>query len=427
MTIEPATDTPKDTPVDALFKRIDRRLQHSRYPGRDVEELFGRLFDTLHDNGAVEPSIALASKLILAASLWQERHDAHQRSGTPHALVQLTAEVGASMLLDALRATDGGTAADAESIIPAFQSCLAVDRQLIAHLVAVAASPALLTRLDEVLTRDYMRISGDISSLLHMMQTGAAAPPTLGREYALFISRVRARLGLHREALAILEREPSSDPRVLERIAEVLVRDGQLDEALERYKRALLVAREPARIRERAVELCLTHGRIDAAIEHTFALLDETGDIMYWYILTDAIGGEHPDAIERIRGRLRDRSLALYVEVLIGEGDSDAVATASEAKTFAYEQLWRMGDFLAPTNAAVAVRLYERAIMLQGNVAHSRSDCADLANRMEGVLPFFESIGRATKPRRLAREVVSRSKNAVPLKREFERVFNIKF
>jgi hypothetical protein len=81
-----------------------------------------------------------------------------------------------------------------------------------------------------------------------------------------------------------------------------------------------------------------------------------------------------------------------------------------------------MADFLAEHDEKEASKLYERAIKLEGSVARSRTECEAFADRVERALPFFERIGKPTRARRYAREVVKRSRNHVPLKRELERV-----
>ncbi len=409
--------------LHGILSRIERRLDTSRSWGRDVDELFQQL--NTASNAAwpedAESSLTLALGTLRLSFAWQARSTQPQRN------LRLAAWFAALRLAESIEGVGDGDARFTDEIIAVWSGANVIPRRVLASILLDVASVRLLRSLEEHLTRDHMRLSSDAASLLTVLGNGGAPDPTAARDHALFVARLRSRLNQLPGALRILESEASSDPRVLETWAEVLCEHGRHDEAVDQLSRALVVAPEPVRIRERLFEVAAMNSDFDELVEQGALLLEESGDIMYWHMLADAIAELAPERLAEVRTRLRDRSLGVYVDVLIVEGDVDAVAEASAARTFSYDRLWRMADFLAPHNPTVAAKLYERAITLQGAVAHSRAQCADLGARIEGVIPFFQDIGRPTKPRRLARELIARNKNNVPLKREFERIFEVSF
>jgi hypothetical protein len=257
-----------------------------------------------------------------------------------------------------------------------------------------------------------------------IMTPGVAALAVNGpRDNALLLARLTAAAGDLDEALRILDDEPIGDPRVLETTAAVLLDASRGVEAMEHLRKALVKSRHSARIRERIIDFHIQNNEIDPVVDQVFVLLEEEGDLVYWHLLTNWIAEHQPERLEQLRRRLRIQLLPKYVEVLMDEGDITGVAEATAAKTFSYEQLWRLGDFLSTHAAEIADKLYERAVVLQGSTAQSKVDCAALGERIEKILPFYERIGKPTKPRRLFRDVLERSRNNIPLKREFERVF----
>jgi hypothetical protein len=220
--------------------------------------------------------------------------------------------------------------------------------------------------------------------------------------------------------------EPLSDPVVIEAYVDLLIELDRKTEAVDRLRRSLAVLPDKRPVRERLIDLLIGAQDVDGAVEQLLALLKEQADVLSWEILCDLLAVDDPKQLDGIRAQLQEDAPALFVDVLIAQGDPEGVAKASRAKTFSYEQLWRIGHFLAENGNRKAARVYERAINLQGAVAQSKLQCVDFGVRLEAVIPYFESIERPTKPARLAKELLARQRNNVPLKRELERIFGKK-
>lgn len=424
--LEPAPlgDDTRAPGLSALVARLEKRLEQSRTPGRDVEALLGELLETLHAEWPSNPTRAaeLAVRIAVASFSWFERTAEHPRG------LRALPEVAVERLNAALTAAPALEADFAPELLAAWRHAPADLRDLLGRIIAARSSPAVLGRLEATLMADiaHQQVAPPAAPGV-MPGARAVANPGWWRDHTVLLARVRAARGDIDGALRGLEREPSSDPRVLETAADILVGAGREDEGMERLKRAAVVATDPQRLRERLCDRLLEKGEFTAAIEQLGALLEESGDLTYWATLRAVAAAHAPQQIATTLARLQDRSPGLHIEVLMAEGDTAAVAAASSGKTFSYDLLWKLGDYLTNVEPASAARVYERAMLLQGATAQSRAQCTDLADRILRTQPVLESIGRGTLLRRAAREILARQKNNIPLKRELERVFATTF
>lgn len=414
---EPAQTGLVTTP-GAVVSRIERRLDQSRRFGRDVEALFKQLNVALSaewPEDATE-SLELACRAFTAASYWGTRMEQPARS------VRVAAELALTKIhADLQRVSPHAVAELAEQILDAWSAASTLPRivftRVLVHGIPDEARRAFSLRIH----RRGHQIKHQVTALLDSLQTvtGTAS----AREYVLLGARLRAAAGEHEEALEEIAAEPLSDPKVLTAYVDLLLEVGRTEEAVDRLRRSLAVLPEKRPVRERLVDLLIAAGDVNGAGEQLLALLREQSDVLSWEILCDLLAERAPALLEEIRDSLEEQSPALFVDVLIAQGDVDGVAKASRAKTFSHDQLWRIGHFLSEAGSRKAARVYERAIALQGAVVQSKLQCIDFAARLEAVIPFFESIERPTKPNRLAKELLARQRNNVPLRREMERIF----
>jgi hypothetical protein len=426
----PPTDAvPASTESTALggtlgaLARLERRLDGGRPWARDADAILDDLALWVHDDWPANPTMRAELVCRLARAIYR----AGEKLTEPNRALAVLGDVVVSRLADALQGAPDLDASFGDELLQTWRAAPAEARDVLGRIISACAAAAVRERIEQILRIDVIRQTADTGGVARATATHTVAPAGFWRDNAILLCRLRVRRGDVDAALSGLERESSADPRVLEAGADALLAAGRVPEALERLRRAAVVATDPERVRERVFELALDGGDTEAALEQVRVLLEDGGDLDYWYVLVDMLAERDPALVARLRERLHERSPALYVEVLMAEGDHAGVATASTGKTFTYEILWRMGDFLATSNAAAAAAVYERAFVLHGAIAHSRAQCTELANRVEGVLPFFADMGRPTLPRRVARDVIARQKSNIPLKRELERVFGITF
>lgn len=405
-----------------LVARLERRLDQSRSYGRDVDTLFKQLVSSLVVNGPMDPleRLDVGARALTAAAQWA------QQAEHPSRAIRVTAEMAATHLYHALRAAGDDAEARADDVVTAWAWAGTVPRDVLSDIILDAASDAVLRAVGAQLRRRGHQLKHQVAALLDAPDRVDAGTAN-ARDFALFHARVLAQLGKLSEALGILADEPSSDPRVPITYAEIYRAQGQHEEALERLRKSLVVAVEKQPIRERMLDIYIEEHDTEQAVEQLIRTLHETGEIFYWEMLCDLLAEIDPERLSTMGDSLREEAPALFVEVLIAQGDVEAVASASRAKTFSYQQLWRIGEFLESHGSRKAARVYERAINLQGAVAQSKLQAVDFGERMERVIPFFESIERPTKLRRLAKELMSRNKNNIPMRREFERIFGAGF
>lgn len=406
--------------VEPILDRIDRRLENSRSFGRDIDELFKQLWQLANGAWPTTPneSVMAACRIIRLASQWQERVE------TPQRTIGLPAEFALTRLNESLPLLGEPSVEVASVIARAWHNCTFFDRHIFTTILLRRIPASWHHDLEEAFARERLRVQSSPGTIVHRGPAAALQLLAAGREHTLFLARLRAAQGNVDEAIRLLERDTASDVRVIETAALILGEARRYDEALERWRRAHVVSSAPERIRERMLELCIERGDIECATEMTLQLVDETKEVYYWHLLSDYLSEHAPDKLVVVREQLRARSPSLHVEVLMTEGAHDAVAEAiASGKTFSFEQLWRAADFLAPARPDAAARVYERALMLQGAIAQTRGECADLANRIAAITAFFDQIGRPTKLKRIAIEILGRARNNVPLRRELERVF----
>ena len=405
------------TPV-AIVSRLERRLDQSRRFSRDVDALFKQLSVALSVEWPEDPAeaLALACRAFTTASYWGSRMEQPARS------VRIAAEISLTVIHQTLDDIDAGVVSELVGpMLDAWAAASTLPR-IVFTRVLVGGVPAEARRaFDLQIQRRAHQIKHQVTALMDSMQgtTGTAS----AREYVLLGARLNAADGDHDEALELIATEPLSDPKVINAYVDLLIELDRTGEAVDRLRRSLAVLPDKGPVRERLVELLIADNDIDGAVEQLLALLKEKSDVLSWEILCDLLAEQDPAQLRTIRDSLEEHSPALFVDVLIAQGDVESVARASRAKTFSYEQLWRIGHFLAEAGSRNAARVYERAIRLQGAVAQSKLQCIDFGVRLEAVIPYFESIERPTKPARLAKELLARQRNNVPLRRELERIF----
>lgn len=409
------------TSPSAIVSRLERRLDQSRRFGRDVDTLFKQLNVALSAEWPTDglESLGLAARAFTAASYWGSRVEQPARS------VRVAAELALTTIHSELARAEASVVTElVEEMLDAWAATSTLPR-IVFTRVLVGGVPEEARRQFELhIQRRSHQIKHQVTALMESMQGTTATASA--REYVLLAARLRAADGEYEEALEMIAAEPLSDPIVIEAYVDLLIEQDRTTEAVDRLRRSLAVLPDKGPVRERLIDLFITAGDVDGAVEQLLALLKEQADVLSWELLCDLLAQEDPDQLNRIRASLEEESPALFVDVLIAQGDVEGVAKASRAKTFSYEHLWRIGHFLAENGSRKAARVYERAISLQGAVAQSKLQCVDFGVRLESVIPYFESISRPTKPARLAKELLGRQRNNVPLKRELERIFGKK-
>jgi hypothetical protein len=409
------------TSPSAIVSRIERRLDQSRRFGRDVDALFKQLNVALSAEWPVDEleSLGLAARAFTAASYWGSRMEQPARS------VRVAAELSLTTIHSELARVDPSVVTElAEVLLDAWASTSTLPRIVFTRVLIGGVPKEARRQFDLRIQRRSHQIKHQVTDLMESLQ-GATATAS-AREYVLLGARLSAADGAHEDALEIIASEPLSDPIVIEAYVDILIDLDRKKEAVDRLRRSLAVLPDKRPVRERLIDLFIDAQDVKSAVEQLLALLKEQSDVLSWEILCDLLVLDDPTQLAGIRASLEEEAPALFVDVLIAQGDADGVAKSSRAKTFSYEQLWRIGHFLAENGNRKAARVYERAISLQGAVAQSKLQCVDFGVRLEAVIPYFESIERPTKPARLAKELLGRQRNNVPLKRELERIFGKK-
>lgn len=419
-------DTMTDTRIDSgaaatvsgIVARLERRLDQSRRFGRDVDQLFRQLDAALLVDWSDEApgALQLAIRAFIVTSQWATRAEQSTRS------IRVSGEISLTCIYRAVARQGDGAAEHAEELVRAWSHSSTIPRHIATEAVIGGATPAILSALDGVVFRTLHQKRHAVMPPLTGTQASPLGDATL-RDYTLLLARIRSRDNRLNEALDVLADEPISDVRVPLTYAAIYCEHDRPAEAIERLRRSAVLSTERALVREWLAEALLRSGARDEAVEQLLQLLHETLDVTYWEIVCDVLNEADPERLVALRAELAEESPALYVEILIADGDVEEVARVSNGKTFSHAQLWRIGDFLAQVGSRKAARVYERAINLQGAVSQSKAECASLGQRIEGVLPYFASIERPTKPARLAKELLAKQKNNVPLRRELERVF----
>jgi tetratricopeptide (TPR) repeat protein len=408
-------------PSEGLVARLERRYEQTQLYGRDVDELFRQLAGDIRASWPEDPvtRFTLSVRALRIAAAWAERARGPEKS------LLIVSEVALAHIAVALYEVqpEGDWV---EATADAWDESGLLERDAIAEVLLDRLDDDVLVELEAIIRRRAHQRKHEVAGMLETMQRGGPAGLASARDLALFHARILATLDRVEDALAILDRESASAPAVVLAYADVYERAERIDDAIDRLRRAAIVLADKRPVLERLFDLYLANDNLDAAVAQQFQLLAETGELLYWDVLCDAVE-DRPDLMDALLERLREASASTYADVLMAQGDVSGVLNAASAKTFSYDHLWRIGAFLQPHDDRAAARVYERAIALQGRTAQSKQECADFGARLEGVLTFFDAIGRTTKPRRLARELVKAQKNNVPLKREMERIFGNRF
>ena len=408
-------------PVDGLVARLERRYEQTRLFGRDIDDLFKQLVDDLRAHWPEEPveRMELALRAFRIAAAWAER------AKTPQKPVLIASELALTHIAVALPLTTPSDECVA-NLVDGWDESVVIDREAVEMILLEGLDEAALQSIEGGLRRLAHQRRHEVAGLLETMQRDGPMARATSRQCVIFHARVLAHIDRYDEAFDLLESESASAPAVILAWADLLERAGDFEGALERLKRGLIVVEDKARLREKMVGLALSIEDVDGAVAQLVQLIAETEELLYWDLLCDLFDGDRA-ALDGALGKLRAESESMYAEVVMAHGDHDAVSEAANAKTFSYERLWRIGHFLGAKDDRAASKVFERAIQLQAASAQSKAECGDLGQRIESVIPVFERLGRKTKPRRIAREVLKRHKGNVPLKREMERIFGAKF
>lgn len=408
-------------PVDGLVARIERRYEQTRLFGRDIDDLFKQLVDDLrgHWPDEAQERLSLALRAFRIAASWAERAKGPQKP------VLIASELALTHIAVALPLSAPSNE-DVAALVDAWDESIVVDREAVETILLEGLDDAALASVESSLRRLSHQRKHEVAGLLETMQRDGPMARATSRQCVLFHGKVLAALDRFDDAFDQLETESPSAPAVILAWADVMERAGDFEGALERLKRGLIVVDEKERIRERMIGLYLSLEQVSGAVTQLVHLIAETEELLYWDLLCDLFDGDRA-TLDPILEQLREESPAMHADVLMAHGDHDGVLGASSAKTYSFERLWRIGHFLAAKDEKTAAKVFERAIQLQGATAQSKAECVDLGQRIENVIPLFERIGRTTKPRRIAREIIKRQKNNVPLKREMERLFGAKF
>jgi len=398
-----------------LLSRIERRLGDTRTFGRDVDALFRQFVDRTRTGwpGEGESVLSVALFALRLAEAWADRCP-----DSPPRVLGFVSDLALVEIAGALPDVDREWA---DEVVQTYEACQVDTRDVLARILVSRGTEGLQRELDRRITMRLMQLRSPVA----IDTTGVNRSPHRTRDLARLLALLRATAGNHDGALDALEDAPNGDPLVLTTFAELHRLRGDAEAASSALKRAVIAASDTHGVREAMLDAALDREDDGDVVEALVALIQADGDLLAWQAVVDTLE-DQPERAEAIRDALREMAPGAWVAVLIAERDVDAVLAAAEGRRYAFEHLWLMADFLADHDAKVASKLYERAMKLEGSVARSRTECVSFATRVENALPFFERIGKPTRPRRFARDVVKRSRNHVPLKRELERVLGTK-
>lgn len=398
-----------------LLARIERRLGDTRTFGREVDALFRQLMDrtSIGWPDDLETTLSVALFALRLAETWAAR--------CPDAPPRILGLVSDVAIVEVARAMPDVDRHWADEFIQTYEAASTDTRSLLARIAADQATERTRREIDRRVSLRLMQLRSPAA----LDAKSVARGPHRLRDLARLQALVRAADGDHEGALAALDDNPTGDPLVLTTFAELHRQRGDLDASSHALRRAVIAATEARGVRESLLDVSLERDANDEIIEALVAIVGAGSGLVAWQAIADHFE-DAPDRLAAVRDGLRDMAPGAWVSVLIEERDVAGVVEAAEGRRYAFEHLWQMADFLADHDAKAASRLYERAIKLEGSVARSRTECVAFASRVEKALPFFERIGKTTRPRRFAREVVKRSRNHVPLKRELERVLDTK-
>lgn len=388
----------------------------------------GRLVQTLRQLTAVAAGAWPADNVAgfeLAVRLLNLSALLNGHAASQAAVVQL-AELGLGHLGVDLRGSVRAPESAASTLLDTWVAHTVLPRDLVAEVIVDTAPKAVIDALSRLLLieleedADHVHPPDFTASLVRK-----GSRPT-HRDFLLFHARVQAAAGRLADSMATL-RNVQADAATLETTIELLAENGQYAEAIDRLQRALVVADDTRYLREQLYELRKESGDSAGAHNELFALLRESGDVLYWNILVNELTDTNPGQLTDYRHALAQNTPGLHVEILIHEGDISAVVSAIRGKNFTAAELWRVADYLGTRRSGAAVQLYLRAFTLFGATARTRQECETLGDRLEAVLPFFEEHNAAPRLKKTAVESLARHKKNIPLQREYERVFGPAF
>jgi tetratricopeptide (TPR) repeat protein len=411
---------PGQLPTEGVLGRLERRYEQTRHFARDIEDLFRQLLVDIraHWPADAQTRYQLSVRAYRIVAAWAER------ARQPQKTLVIISEIALSHIAAALLEVQPH-GEWLESLVDAWDESGVLTRDALAEVMLNRLDDDQLTEIEPILGMRGHERRHVVTGMLETMQRGGPAGLANVREVALLQAKILGTLERYEEAVTVLEQESTSAPAVLVAWADVYEMAGQLEDSADRLRRAAIVQTDKTATVERLAMLYHQLGDSDAAVEQLVQLLGDTGELGYWDMICDLFDDEA--GAQAVQDSLATEHASLHASILIAQGDYQGVLNARSAKTFSFEQLWRIGRFLEDHGDKTAARIYERAITLQGATAHSKADCQDLGARIESVMPFFEQLGKTTKPRRIARELLKRQKTNVPLKREMERIFGAKF
>jgi hypothetical protein len=407
-----------------LLHKLERRVSSSRAWGRESDDVVRQLGDLA---AATWPAVGLQA-VDFALKALHLLETAAERTEGGHRHFIAASDLVAMRLIQALEDCGEDAMVHIDGLFAWWAGARIVPPHHAARLIAYHAHPTLIEAAIRRAMLDRHRSAGRFSELTPGgPPTGTMGGPMRSREYALLLAELYTRLDRMDEALRVLEDEPGNDPRIFEATGDVLARCGREREAAERYRRAAVLNPEPSGVREKLLLLALARRDGDLILEQLVWLTERHEDLMYWHLLHDELRDADPSLLQTLRAGVRERSIGIYADILCHERDVPGVVALSAGKSFSFLHLWRMGEFLESHDRKAALGLYERALLLEGHSVQSRNQSNDFLERLRRVIPLFEEMGRATKPRRIAREILARQKNNLALKRELERLFDTPF
>lgn len=404
-----------------VVAQMELRAEHGTGDDRRIVQTLRQLTATAAGAWPADShaGFELAIRLLnLCASL-------NGHAATQSAVLQL-AELALGRLGVELRYAEESPETTARVLLDAWHAHTVLPRDLVAEVIVDTAPAPVVDALSRLLL---VELEEDIDQLhppdftASLVRKGRR--PT-HRDFLLFHARVQAAAGRLADSMATL-REVDSDATTLETTIELLAEDGQYAEAIDRLRKAIVVADDTRSLREQLYELLRESGDHRGAHEELFTLLRESGDVLYWNILVHELTDSNPGQLTDYRHAIAQNTPGLHVEILIHEGDVGAVVTASRGKNFNAAELWRIADYLRTRRPGAAIQLYLRSFTLAGATSRTRQECEALGARLEDVLPFFEENNAAPRLKKAAKESLARHKKNIPLQREFERVFGPTF
>ena len=413
---EAATNS-ETTPIRNALKELDHRVQTGKAKSRDIDELLHEIAEAITVLWPKDPEEGFGLIVTLFTSLI-EWYLASRGNRTGSSLVELSAW----RLSYVLRSMEKISIEQMDILLQIWRKIVVLNRQEFGAIILDSLPKEHLLLFEKRAQVAFARLKSDFDAMPIVRTKEMRALPSASRDFMLLLVELHLRFGNMEEAQNYLSKELSSDPKVMLTAAHLFHEKGDLEEASSRIHRAIIIEDNPAQFRAYLVDILMKKGEFEGAIEQILLLLEETGDIFYWYVLAEYLK-KRPDVLEGVRKRLKRDTLSLYVDVMMSEGEYDAVKVASRGKTFSYDQLWKVGYFLSTSRPKTAARVFERAVTLQSAVSQSRAQTMDLADRMEGIRGFFARLGRHTKLRRLTKEILRKNRHNLPLQREFRDKF----